>query len=50
MKKILILMFAVLNVNMVSGQEGKKKVAIYTDDKSGKNYVDFAGEFLTNAI
>jgi hypothetical protein len=51
MKRILIiLLFALLSGTIVFGQEGKKKVAIYTDDKSGKNYVEFAGEFLTNAI
>jgi hypothetical protein len=29
MKKILILILAVLSVGMVSGQESKKKVAVY---------------------
>jgi hypothetical protein len=50
MKRILILMLALMYASVVFGQEGKKKVAIYTDDKSGKNYVEFAGEYLTNAI
>jgi formylglycine-generating enzyme required for sulfatase activity len=50
MKRILIFMIVLLSGTIVFGQEGKKKVAIYTDDKSGKNYVEFAGEFLTNAI
>jgi hypothetical protein len=50
MKQILILMLALMTSSAVFGQESKKKVAIYTDDKSGKNYVEFAGEFLTNAI
>jgi hypothetical protein len=48
MKKIMILLLAVMSAGVVFGQ--KQKVAIYTEDKSGKNYVEFAGEFLTNAI
>jgi hypothetical protein len=48
MKKVMILMLAIMSASAVLGQ--KPKVAIYTDDKSGKNYADFAGEFLTNAI
>lgn len=47
----LILVFSILLCILASyAQTTKQKVAIYTDDKSGKNYADFAGEFLTNAI
>ncbi|GHT44468.1 hypothetical protein AGMMS49965_20180 [Bacteroidia bacterium] len=50
MKKTFILLLALCCVSAAFGQESKQKVAIYTDDKSGKNYAEFAGEFLTNAI
>jgi hypothetical protein len=49
MKKILVLMLAVLSVGMAFGQE-KKKVAVYTVDVSGQNIVEFVGDFVTNAI
>jgi formylglycine-generating enzyme required for sulfatase activity len=39
-----------MSASAVWGQNAKEKVAIYTDDKSGRNYVDFAGDYITNAI
>jgi hypothetical protein len=50
MKKILILMLAVLSVGTLSGQENKKKVAVYTVDASEQNIVEFVGDYVTNAI
>jgi formylglycine-generating enzyme required for sulfatase activity len=49
MKKTLILILAVLSAGILSSQE-KKKIAIYTEDISGKNYVEFVSEFITDAI
>ncbi|MDR2848721.1 MAG: SUMF1/EgtB/PvdO family nonheme iron enzyme [Bacteroidales bacterium] len=48
MKRILILLFALLSLNIVYGQ--RQTVAIYTEDQSGKGYGDFGVEFITNAI
>jgi hypothetical protein len=52
MKRYLIILLAVMYVASIYGQgdRAKEKVAIYTDDKSGKYYAEFAGGFLTNAI
>ncbi|MDR0940879.1 MAG: DUF1566 domain-containing protein [Bacteroidales bacterium] len=50
MKKTLICMLALLCAGIAFGQNAKEKVAIYTEDKSGRNYAEFAGEFLTNSI
>jgi hypothetical protein len=50
MKKILILMLAVLSAGMVFGQESKKQVAVYTVDVSGQNIMEFIGDYVTNAI
>jgi hypothetical protein len=49
MKRIVILAFAVICASVVSGQE-KQKVAIYTDDKSGKNCVELVDSLFAIAI
>jgi formylglycine-generating enzyme required for sulfatase activity len=50
MKRILILLLAMLSASAVLGQESKKKVAVYTVDVSGQNIVEFVGDYVTNAI
>jgi formylglycine-generating enzyme required for sulfatase activity len=51
MRKILIIGLAFICASAAFGQGVvKQKVAVYTEDNSGKNYADFAGDMLTNAI
>ncbi|MDR1459965.1 MAG: penicillin-binding protein activator LpoB, partial [Bacteroidales bacterium] len=48
MRSIIILLLTAISVITVWGQ--KTKVAIYIEDKSGKDYGEFAGEYLEHAI
>jgi formylglycine-generating enzyme required for sulfatase activity len=48
MKKIVTLLLTAMSVGAIWGQ--KTKVAIYAEDKSGKNYSEFACEYLEHAI
>ena len=51
-RKLTIVVLALFCAGVAFGQETKEKekVAIYTEDKSGRDYADFAGEHLVNAI
>ena len=47
---ILISIVMLFAANVARGQQLKDKVAIYTIDDSGMDYIGFVGDFLTNAI
>jgi hypothetical protein len=49
MKRMLILMLAVMSASAIFGQD-KKKVAVYTVEDSKQGVVEFVGAFVTNAI
>jgi hypothetical protein len=49
MKRTIVIMLALLTACIAFGQN-KKTVAIYTTDETGKNYVEFAGVYLTDII